>query len=237
MILLKETNKKKEICTLPPINILVQIGSLPWGTKSKYQGPQVPNRILKVSKFIILISSSFIQTLMFCVKQTMGEMLTKLHFFIYVLCVNWKMAYMSVSQWELSIHNTKLDSTISLRYLFMRRHTILIHWKDKFSFFTLKWKEEIVRKFELLLDSNRQTLDRKSSITGQPGQITLNLLQLWFADQEAQAKKNKPWTVQCMYLEKTLLVPFLKLNWKHVVLSTPSKIILSRPFIGPIFGH
>ena len=85
---------KKEICTLPPINTLVQIGSLPWGTKSKYQGPQVPNRIIKVSKFIILISSSLIQTLMFCVKQTMGEMLTKLHFFIYVLCVNWKMAYM-----------------------------------------------------------------------------------------------------------------------------------------------
>lgn len=94
----------------------------------------------------------------------------------------------------------------------MRRHTILIHRKDKFSFFTLKWKEEIVRKFELLLVSNRQTLGRKSSITGQPGQITLNLLQLCFADQEAQAKKNKPCTVQCMYLEKTSLVPFLKLN-------------------------
>ena len=95
LILLKETKKKKKgICILPPINTLVQIGSLPWGTKSKYQGPQVPNRIIKVSKFIILISLSFIQTLMFCVKQTMGEMLTKLWFLIYVLCVNWKMAYM-----------------------------------------------------------------------------------------------------------------------------------------------
>ena len=90
----KRNKKKKGICILPPINTLVQIGSLPWGTKSKYQGPQVPNRIIKVSKFIILISLSFIQTLMFCVKQTMGEMLTKLWFLIYVLCVNWKMAYM-----------------------------------------------------------------------------------------------------------------------------------------------